>query len=115
MRLRSFVNGNEMTSEYRYYLSCGPEDREWDSFLAQTPGGQHLQTSLWAQVKSSLGWKAVRIVVRQKERIVGGAQMSMRRILPGIIGIVSKGPVLLPGYPLLANYMIALVSQRLAE
>ncbi len=92
---------------YHVHLSREIEDEEWDSFLARTPGAHHLQTSLWAQVKSTLGWKPLRIVVKQGDQITAGVQISIRRIVSSVVvGIVSKGPVLLSKDPLLANFII---------
>lgn len=70
------------------------EDPEWDNFVANTEGGHHVQTSLWAQVKAQLGWKPLRIVVKQKNSIVAGCQALVHhyRIL-GNIGYVTKGPL----------------------
>lgn len=97
-----------MGSAYRYSISYGPcDDNDWDSFLAQTHGGHHLQSSMWAQVKATLGWKAIRIVVKQEERIVAGVQMSVRRLFPTCtVAIVSKGPVVFSGDPSLSKMVI---------
>ena len=56
---------------YRVLVSDKAEDPAWDAFLAEVPGGHHVQTSLWAQAKAVLGWQTVRIVVTQVEKIVG--------------------------------------------
>jgi lipid II:glycine glycyltransferase (peptidoglycan interpeptide bridge formation enzyme) len=90
---------------YRYTVSSHCPDQEWDAFLWRTPGGHHVQSSMWGRVKSAFGWSVVRVVVRQQEEIVGGAQILLRRILPGILGIVSKGPLLASGDPALAAFM----------
>lgn len=84
-----------MVDFYQVYVSDETEDPEWDTFLAQNPGGHHVQTSLWAQVKAVLGWRAVRIIARQNGQIIGGAQILIRSIpLIGAIGYVTRGPVL---------------------
>jgi peptidoglycan pentaglycine glycine transferase (the first glycine) len=81
-------------ASYQIRVSSEPEDPAWDTFLAQTPGGHHVQTSLWAQVKALLGWRAARVVVRQGDCIVAGAQVLLRPLpLVGAIGHVSKGPL----------------------
>lgn len=87
----------EMTAPDRYEVRVSRElqDPEWDAFLASTPGGHHVQSSLWAQVKMGLGWRAVRFVVTQGDQIVAGAQILMRPItFAGAIGYVPKGPLL---------------------
>lgn len=73
------------------------EDRAWDAFLAATPGGHHTQTSMWARVKASMGWEAVRVVAEVDGRIVGGAQVLYRRVAPlTAVGYLHRGPVLAP-------------------
>ena len=42
--------------------STNDEDCNGDAFLASTLGGQYLQTSVWAKVKSLEGWRPVRVV-----------------------------------------------------
>ena len=74
------------------------EDKSWDDFLAQNRSGHHVQTSLWAQVKSELGWEALRIKILNSGEIIAGAQMMIRNLKPfGSIGYVPKGPVFAPG------------------
>ena len=63
---------------YRTRVSYESDDPAWDAFLAATPGGDHLQTSLWAQVKAPFGWRAARVVVTRDDRIVGGVQLLIR-------------------------------------
>jgi lipid II:glycine glycyltransferase (peptidoglycan interpeptide bridge formation enzyme) len=76
-------------------ISTATEDPAWDAFLAALPSGHHTQTSLWARVKSSLGWQAVRVVVERQGDIIGGAQILYRRLpAVGAVGYVSRGPVL---------------------
>jgi len=65
-------------------------DLEWDAFVESTPGGHHAQTSVWARVKASLGWDAVRVIVREGDRIAGGVQLLTRRV--GRLGSVAYGP-----------------------
>jgi lipid II:glycine glycyltransferase (peptidoglycan interpeptide bridge formation enzyme) len=84
------------TSSCRYAVQVSTDTHapDWDAFLAETPGGQHVQTSLWARVKAVLGWRATRVVVTHEQQIVGGLQLLTRRTpLLGTIGFVSKGPL----------------------
>lgn len=86
----------DLIPEYGYQVQVchEAENTEWDAFLSRTPGGHHVQTSLWAQVQSLLGWYAVRIVVRQGGQIVAGAQALIRALSHiGTIGHVTKGPI----------------------
>lgn len=70
------------------------EDVAWDDFLVRLPAGHHVQTSLWAQVKASLGWRFARVVATRDEHIVGGAQLLFRKVpVAGWVGYVPKGPV----------------------
>ncbi len=92
---------------YRIYLSNKTEDKEWDDFLVTTPGGHHAQTSLWAQLKDSIGWRAVRIIIKDTERIVAGAQLLIRPIpMIGGIGYIHKGPLFALGFPVLKDLII---------
>ena len=88
-------------------ISEAPSDPEWDAFLERTPGGHHVQTSLWAQLKAQLGWQAVRILARKNNEIVGGVQMLIRSYGPlGAVGHVPKGPVVTTGEPGLAQRIV---------
>jgi lipid II:glycine glycyltransferase (peptidoglycan interpeptide bridge formation enzyme) len=79
---------------YTVRVSSDSEDREWDAFLAASAQGHHVQTSLWAQVKTPLGWSAVRLVVKRGPDVVAGAQMLIRLLpLVGGIAYVPRGPV----------------------
>ncbi len=68
------------TTNYQVRISDELEDPDWDAFLEKTPGGHHVQTSLWAQLKASFSWRTVRILVTQGEKIIAGAQLLMRTL-----------------------------------
>ena len=71
------------------------DDPEWDRFLASAGGQYHVQSSLWARVKSLNGWEALRIKLRGRGGIVGGAQILSRRVgLLGKVGYVAQGPII---------------------
>jgi len=77
-----------------FELSERTHDPRWDTFLANSPSGHHVQLSLWGNVKAAAGWETRRILVTEDQQIVGGAQMLIRRArLVGKIGYVPKGPV----------------------
>ncbi len=82
--------------EYAVVTTDGAErDPEWDAFVETTPGGHHAQTSLWAEVKGSLGWDAMRVVAREDDRIVGGVQLLTRKVSRfGAVAFAPRGPVL---------------------
>jgi len=89
------TNPNVHTGGYQIRLSTAARDPEWDAFLENTPGGNHLQSSYWGQVKAILGWRTVRVVATREGRIRGGAQVLLRRLpLVGSVGYVPLGPVL---------------------
>jgi len=96
------------SSTYQVKLSRELNDTEWDEFLEKSPGGHHVQTSLWAQVKASLGWNSLRILILRSDEIVAGAQILMRTVpLVGAIGYVSKGPVVAVEDPVLEELVVA--------
>jgi len=79
---------------YQRNVSVACEDPTWDAFLAETAGGDHVQTSLWARVKAPRGWRAVRLVVTRDGHIVAGAQLLKRSWAHlGGFGYVPSGPV----------------------
>ncbi|HMQ53449.1 MAG TPA: peptidoglycan bridge formation glycyltransferase FemA/FemB family protein [Anaerolineae bacterium] len=101
---------------YQIQVSQETEDKEWDAFLAQTPGGHHVQTSLWAQVKAMLGWRVSRVIARQGSQILGGAQLLIRPMAPfGAVGYVAKGPLLASHNPVLAALVIDQLRQMAKE
>jgi len=84
-----------MTTDYTFHVSEEISDPRWDQFVADTPGGHHVQTSLWGQVKATLGWSAKRILATQGDTLVGGVQVLCRQIpMVGGIGYVAAGPLL---------------------
>jgi peptidoglycan pentaglycine glycine transferase (the first glycine) len=69
-------------------------DPAWDDFLETMPDGCYQQSSLWAGLKSSGGWRPLRAVVKENGHVIGGAQMLLRPIKSfGSVGYISKGPV----------------------
>jgi peptidoglycan pentaglycine glycine transferase (the first glycine) len=63
--------------------------QEWDAFISGFPDPHILQTTPWGQLKANFGWKVVRVGVE-----AGGAQILIRRILPGInFAYIPKGPL----------------------
>jgi lipid II:glycine glycyltransferase (peptidoglycan interpeptide bridge formation enzyme) len=73
--------------------SAKSPDPEWDEFVDGTPGGGHLQTSLWAEIKARSGWRAVRLHARRGGELVGGCQLLVRRARVGAIGYCQRGPL----------------------
>jgi len=86
----------------------------WDKFLQETPLGQFQQSTIWARAKATEGWRVVRLVLTVDEEIVGGFQVLWRPSWRGRVAYVSKGPVVLAGYPELAESATELL-RRLAR
>ena len=85
------------------------EDPHWDDFLAANPLGHFQQSSLWARAKSIEGWRPVRGILTLEGRIAGGFQILTRRTRFGLIGYVSKGPVVIQKEDGLLDFMMELV------
>jgi lipid II:glycine glycyltransferase (peptidoglycan interpeptide bridge formation enzyme) len=69
-------------------------DDAWDAFVDTVPGGGHLQTTAWARVKATAGWRATRIVLTRDDAVVGGLQLLCRDLpVGGSIGYVPRGPL----------------------
>jgi peptidoglycan pentaglycine glycine transferase (the first glycine) len=88
-------------------ISTSSEDIMWDKFVTDCPGGHHVQTSLWSQVKAILGWDVIRITLTDKDEIVAGAQM-LTNYFPilGKAGYITKGPLCRDQNPELVNSII---------
>ncbi|MGZ8647078.1 MAG: lipid II:glycine glycyltransferase FemX, partial [Solirubrobacteraceae bacterium] len=83
-------------------------NEEWDAWVAATPGGHHVQTSGWAQVKALAGWRATRLVLRSEGSVVGGCQMLVRDLpLSRRLAYVPRGPLLASHDPALLDEMLA--------
>ncbi len=81
-------------SPYRFDIASKPHDAEWDEFLEATPDSNHLQSSLWSQLKSKVGWRVLRLIARSDKTIVGGFQILHRRLpITGSVGYIPRGPV----------------------
>lgn len=72
----------------------GMEDPAWDDFLRSVPQGRFQQSSLWAEVKATEGYRPVRLRLIRGGQVLGGCQLLWRRSRAGRIGYVSQGPVL---------------------
>jgi len=91
------IRSQELTG-YELKISTGIKDDAWDHFVAKCHGGHHVQTAMWASIKSLLGWQSVRFIACKQGDIAGGAQMLVRRVpLLGLIGYVVKGPLFIGG------------------
>lgn len=94
----SFFSEARSGSRQVELLGSGPHP-EWDTFV-DVVGGDHVQTSRWAEVKSVVGWTSARVVVRRGGDLEGGCQLLLRRLSPfGTIAYVSRGPVVADADP----------------
>lgn len=92
-------------------------DAEWDDFVLNHPDGHLLQLSPWGELKSSFGWHATRVVVRQQGTIVGGAQVLYRNMPLGLgaIAYVPRGPLTRWDDPDLTAYILNNIHQNAYE
>ncbi len=74
-------------------ISTLASDPAWDAFVDEVPGGHHLQSSPWAQVKAKQGWRPLRLQVRSGEELIGGCQLLLRRLPVGSIAYCPRGPL----------------------
>lgn len=80
----------------------------WHAFLARTPGGSYQQTDWWAVAKMKEGFRARRLVIRNGDDILGGAQMLYRSLpVRGAVAYVPLGPVLASADPEVASLAMA--------
>ncbi len=99
-------------ASYRLQVSEAAADPVWDAFVARTPGGHHVQTSLWGQVKAAQGWKAVRLVATCGPEVVGGGQLLIRPAsILGAAAYVTKGPLCASGDPELLALIVDALEQ----
>ena len=91
------------------WASRESEDPCWDRFLEETPLGQFQQSAMWARSKESEGWKPVRVLVTVEGEILAGFQILWRSSWGLRMGYLSKGPVVVPGHPGLADLTTALL------
>lgn len=94
-------------SPFVVHFSNEVAEPAWDAFVSALDGGNHMQTGMWAEVKSTRGWGVCRVVARRNREIVGGAQILIRRLpLVGAIGYVPRGPVLAEDDPVLMGILL---------
>src|SRR5579863_7646085 len=76
------------------WLATKSTAADWDGYLRGSGQGQFQQSSIWAEVKQSDGWHAVRVVLEQEGITIGGFQLLWRHTRFGRMGFLNKGPVL---------------------
>ncbi len=103
----------------RLFTDEDPLDSQtWNSFVAASSTGHLLQSWQWGQLKAAFGWQAVRIGVEDGGRLVAGAQVLFRSLLPSFpylsIAYVPKGPVLDFGNQVVSKALLSAI-HRLAR
>jgi len=92
-------------------VSSSPLDPVWDAFVDAAPGGHHLQTTLWAQVKAKYGWQVIRLRLQRDGELVGGCQLLVRSLGPGTIAYCPRGPLFRDGDPSALNDLLDAVAK----
>ena len=97
-------------SSVHFEIDHAMENPAWDELVARSTGAHHEQTTAWARRKKHHGWQAYRIIIHEKGRAIGGAQVLHRRILKLVsIGYISRGPISE------SADLLALVTQQVIE
>jgi lipid II:glycine glycyltransferase (peptidoglycan interpeptide bridge formation enzyme) len=77
-----------------FEIDDSPDNPAWDAFVARSPDAHLEQTTPWAGLKISQGWRAYRILVRDQGRLVGGAQVLHRPVKKlATVAFISSGPI----------------------
>ncbi len=87
---------HQKQNRYSVTISTDVDNEEWDKFLLNIEGGNHVQSSRWARAKTVQNWKSVTIVLRDAGEIVAGAQMLYRSLplkFAGYFAYIPKGPI----------------------
>lgn len=88
-------------------ISTNMNDPLWDDFVAHTSNGQIVQTTLFGQLKSTLGYETKRIIINENEKIIAGGQIFIKKIFPFIsVGLMPKGPLYKNWDPFLGNIFL---------
>lgn len=73
-------------------LTCVRDATIWDEFV-KGHDGHVLQSFAWGELKSRFGWQAERWAWLGGDKIVAGAQVLVRRLLPGLeVAYIPRGP-----------------------
>jgi lipid II:glycine glycyltransferase (peptidoglycan interpeptide bridge formation enzyme) len=87
----------DLPPDLQIRVDAAPDDPRWDQFLEQVPGGHHVQSSMWARVKATVGFRADRVIAERDGQIVAGAQILSRPVSRlGRVGYLANGPIAAP-------------------
>ncbi len=69
--------------------------KEWNSFAAQEPFFAITQSWEWGEFKEKLGWRVIRLAIKEQDKLLAGAQMLIKSIPTGMASIayIPRGPV----------------------
>ena len=69
-------------------------DSAWDSFVCKNAGAHYAQSSGWAKIKNTIGWKQERIILSEQGQTLAGAQLLFHSMpIFGNILYSIKGPL----------------------
>jgi hypothetical protein len=60
---------------YTVRVSRELSDPDWDRFVEATDGGTYQQSSMWAQVKSTVGWRPIRFALSRDGKSLRGVKL----------------------------------------
>jgi lipid II:glycine glycyltransferase (peptidoglycan interpeptide bridge formation enzyme) len=89
----------------------GPDAlRAWDLLVDRTPGTDVTQLSVWAGLRSRVGFTPLYLLAYRDGELVGGAQILTRRVpVLGLVGYLPYGPLISPDAAASADVRRALV------
>ena len=80
-----------MTHDLR--IVDNPDSRTWNEFVCAR-GGHILQTTAWGELKTRVGWSALRLALARGDEFVAGAQILFRQLPLGLFfAYIPRGPV----------------------
>src|ERR1051326_4573402 len=106
------INGGRVST----WLAPQARDSWWDGWLCNSGVGQYQQSTYWASMKQSQGWKIARVIIALGDEPVVGFHLLWRHSLLGRVGYVSKAPVIIPADPSLVHHaigMLCAISRRM--
>jgi peptidoglycan pentaglycine glycine transferase (the first glycine) len=101
---------------YTVRVSRELSDPDWDRFVEATQGGTYQQSSMWAQVKSTVGWRPIRFTLSRDSRTVAGCQALVRSFARlGAVGFVPYGPLVAHDNPDAIQAVLSTVQRMVKE
>jgi peptidoglycan pentaglycine glycine transferase (the first glycine) len=68
---------------------------QWNHFVAQSPHFALMQSYEWGEFKERLGWRAIRLAVKQRGQITATAQLLIKPVFSSLfsVGYIPRGPL----------------------